>query len=232
MNQLSLKRIGVILTAFALLFGVASIFTIVHPYRHARAQYGATTVPGFISAANNAVVNAAIGSGGAVTNPASNFIVLVQGSTVYCSGSAQSFGQSTLVLPASTTVQIEWNCATEQLYAKRGVVGPGTVSPDSPGVPSTFLAPVFGVEVPLATVVCNATACGNGGNGSITDARPIAAFPGAGLPLNTTLQANLPSTNVTNGTMIFCTDCTTASACTAAGTGALAVRQNAAWKCF
>lgn len=227
------RRICTILAALFLLF-VASFGTrdIIRPSHKVRAQYGAVTVPGFAVSANNAVVNAAIGSGGAVTNPASNFIILIQGSTVYCGGSAQTFGQSTMTLPASATYQIEWNCATEQMYAKKGVVGPGTASPDQPGVPPTILAPVPGVEIPLATVVCNATACGNGGNGSITDARPVSAFPGAGLPLNTTLQANLPSTNVTNGTMIFCTDCTTASACTGAGTGALAVRQNAAWKCF
>lgn len=218
--------------AMALILAVAATLSGVLPYRPVHAQYGATTVPGFASAAVNAVVNAAIGSGGAVTNPASNFIMLVQGSTVYCSGSAQTFGQSTITLAASATYQIEWNCVNETLYAKKAVTGPGTSSPDQPGVPATFLAPVFGIEVPLATVVCNATACGNGGNGSITDARPLASFPGAGLPLNTTLQANLPSTNVTNGTVIFCTDCTTASACTGAGTGAMAVRQNAAWKCF
>lgn len=224
-----LNRIGVILSALALLFGVASVVSIVHLRPAVHAQL-ATGVPGFAVSANNAVVNAAIGSGGAVTNPASNFIVLVQGSTVYCGGSSQTIGQSTLTLYASTTFQIEWNCVVEQLYAKTPVLGPGT-SPTT-GLPNTYLAPLPGVEIPIATVVCNATACGNGGNGSITDARPVSVFPGAGLPLNTTLQANLPSTNVTNGTMIFCTDCTTASACTGAGTGALAVRQNAAWKCF
>lgn len=198
---------------------------------HVYAQ-NATQVPGFANAAANAVTNAAIGSGGAVTNPASNFLVLVQGSTIYCGGSAQTIGQSTVQLAASTTYQIEWNCLTEQLYAKVGVVYPGQLPTTSPGTPQTVLAPIANVEVPLATVVCNATACGNGGNGSITDNRPVSAFPGAGLPLNTTIQANLPTTNVTNGTVIFCTDCTTASACTGSGTGAMAVRQNGAWKCF
>lgn len=194
-------------------------------------QVGAAQVPGFFASGTNAVTNAAIGSGGAVTNPASNFLLLVQGSSIYFNGSVQTIGQSTLQLSASNTYLVVWNGISEQVYAKVGVTGPGSPA-GQPGVPATILAAIPGVEIPLATVVCNATACGNGGNGSITDARPVSAFPGAGIPLNTTLQANLPSTNVTNGTLIFCTDCTTASACTGAGTGALAVRQNNAWKCF
>src|SRR5256885_76939 len=177
-----LKRIGVILSALTLLFGVASLVSIVHPRPTVHAQLGATSIPGFAVSASNAVVNAAIGSGGAVTNPASNFIVLVQGSTVYCGGSAQSIAQSTITLYASTTFQIEWNCVVEQLYAKTPVIGPGT-SPTT-GLPNTILAPLPGVEIPIATVVCNATACGNGGNGSITDARPVSVFPGAGMALN------------------------------------------------
>lgn len=212
--------------------GVINYGPVSSPAPHVvHAQY-ATPVPGFFTIAGNAVTNTAIGSGGAVTNPASNFVMLIQGSTIYCNSADQTIGQSTMTLQANTTYQIEWNCFTEQLYAKTAVVSGGTPSPNQPGVPQTVLAPLAGVEIPLATVVCNATACGNGGNGSITDNRPVSAFPGAGLPLNTSIQANLPTTNVTNGTVIFCTDCTTASACTGAGTGAMAVRQNNAWKCF
>lgn len=223
-----------LVSVLAVILGVAGGFlaSTSTPTHSVHAQFGPAQVPGFFASAQNAVINAAIGSGGAVTNPASNFLILIQGSGIYCNGSYQIIPQSTINLIANKTFQIEWNCLSEGLYAKTGVVGPGTSSPDQPGVPPTILFPLAGVEVPLATVVCNATACGNGGNGSITDARPLSFFPGAGMPLNTTLQANLPSTNVTNGTMIFCTDCTTASACTAAGAGALAVRQNGAWKCF
>lgn len=43
-------------------------------------------------------------------------------------------------------------------------------------------------------------------------------------------QANLPA--AANGSMIYCSDCTTASACTGGGTGAFASRQNGAWKCL
>jgi hypothetical protein len=228
-----LRRIGYCLATLVVLFGVASGIIIIHPAHHTHAQFiGATQVPGFFSGGVNAVVNAAIGNAGAVTNPASNSLMLIQGGSVYCNSSVQTIGQSTINLSLSTTYLLVWNCNTEQLYAKTAVTGPGSpVSTTSVGTPATILAPTGG-EISLATVVCNATACGNGGNGSITDARSTVFFPGAGMALNTTLQANLPSTNVTNGTMIFCTDCTTASACTGAGTGALAVRQNAAWKCF
>lgn len=227
MNQF--RRVGAILIAIAVICSAAVL--IVRPRHSASAQFvGATQVPGFFGGGVNAVVNTAIGNAGAITNPASNSILLIQGGSVYCSSSVQTIGQSTINLSLSTTYLLVWNCNTEQLYAKTAVTGPGTPT-TTPGTPATILAPTGG-EISLATVVCNATACGNGGNGSITDARSTVFFPGAGMPLNTTLQANLPSTNVTNGTMIFCTDCTTASACTGAGTGALAVRQNAAWKCF
>jgi hypothetical protein len=220
-------------TALLTIMTFASLALFLATYDGEKRVYAQATYPtGFYAAASNAVVNTAIGSGGAVTNPASNFLMLVQGSTIYCGGSAQTIAQSTIQLAASNTYLIVWNCITEALYAKTAVTGPGSPSPNQPGVPATILAPVPGVEIPLATVVCGTTNCGNTGNGTITDARPVAAFPGAGMPFNTTLQANLPTTNVTNGTMIFCTDCTTASACTGSGTGAMAFRQNGAWKCF
>lgn len=222
------------IAALALLIGAAIGLTLLPNGPAERRIYGqavgASGVPGLFATASNAVVNAAVGNAGAVTNPASNFLLLVQGGSIYFNGSVQTIGQSTVQLAASNTYLIVWNGQTEQVYAKTAVTGPG--SSTTVGTPATILAPIAGLEIPLATVVCNATACGNGGNGSITDARPVGAFPGAGMALNTTLQANLPSTNVTNGTLIFCTDCTTASACTGAGTGALAVRQNNAWKCF
>lgn len=198
---------------------------------------GAASVPGFSAQAANAVTNAAIGSAGAVTNPSSNFVLLVQGGPVYCGGSEQTFGQSTLTLQASNTYQIEWNCASESLYAKTAVTLPGGQSgTTAPGTPGTFLAPIPNVEVPLATVVCNATACGNGGNGSITDARPVSAFPGSGTPLNTSTFANLPTTNVTDGTLILCSGCTQPTTgsvtCTTGAVPVLAVRVNSTWRCY
>ncbi len=222
-------RIAVMFVALAVAAGCLVGIHLTQPSKVNAQFVGATQVPGFFSGGVNAVVNTAVGNAGAITNPASNGIVLIQGGSVYCNTSVQSIGQSTINLSLSTTYLAVWNCNTEQLYVKTAVTGPGTGS--TPGTPATILAPTSG-EISLATIVCNATACGNGGNGSITDARSSVFFPGAGIPLNTTLQANLPSTNVTNGTVIFCTDCTTASACTGAGTGAMAVRQNSAWKCF
>lgn len=196
---------------------------------------GAAQVPGFAASASNAVTNAAIGSALAVTNPAANFLVLVQGGPVYCNSALAEIGQSTIQLSASTTYLVVANCAQQTVYAKTAVTGPGSPSPNQPGVPATLLAAIPGLEVPIATIVCNATACGNGGNGSITDARPLANFPGAGTPLNTSINANLPTTNVSNGTIIYCTDCTLAAApnaaCTGAGTGAMAIRTNGVWVC-
>jgi len=199
---------------------------------------GASNVPGFAANGANAVVNAAVGAVGAVTNPAANFLVLVQGGPVYCAGSEQIFGQSTIQLAASTTYQIEWNCGSEQLYAKTAVVlpgGQGGAPGVAPGTPGTFLAPIANVELALATVVCNATACGNGGQGSITDARSASNFPGSGTPLNTSTFANLPTSNVTDGTMIICSSCTQPAAgatCTSGATNVLAVRLGGAWRCI
>jgi len=46
-------------------------------------------------------------------------------------------------------------------------------------------------------------------------------------------QASLPTpANTKNGSMVYCSNCNAASACTITGTGALAVLQNGAWKCF
>lgn len=203
---------------------------------YAQTLGGAAYVPGFYAGATNAVQNAAIGSAGAVTNPASNFLMLVQGGPVYFNGSEQMIGQSSLQLAASNTYLIVWNGLTEQLYAKTAVTGPGQVPTNPPGTPATILAALPNVEVPIATVVCNATACGNGGNGSITDARPLGNFPGSGTPLDTSTFANLPTTNVTDGTLLICSSCTqptTGSAtCTSGAANVLAARVGAAWRCY
>lgn len=229
-----MKRI--LSTAFVL---VAALLLSLVSFKDGKAQFvGAVQVPGFYAPASNAVINTAIGSALAVTNPASNFLMLVQGGPVYCNGAIAEIGQSTIQLTANNTYLIVANCSQQNVYAKTAVVGPGssgTSTAGTPPPPNSVLAAIPGLEVAVATVVCNATACGNGGNGSITDNRPLGSFPGAGTPLNTSINANLPTTNVSNGTMIYCTDCTLTSgttvACVGSGTGALAVRINGTWIC-
>jgi len=222
-----------ITTALAgLLCALAIMFVATSHVRPAHAQFGPTSVPGFVGA-NNSTANAAIGTSGTVTNPASNFTIQVQGGPIYCNGSQGTMATSNLTLPASSTRLIVFNCPQELLYAKGAVTGPGTSSPDQPGVPASLLYAVPGVEVPIATVVCNATACGNGGNGSITDARPVGLFP-AGTMVNSSTFANLPT--VPDGTVITCTSCTqptTGSAtCTTGAAVVLAARVGGAWRCF
>lgn len=194
---------------------------------------GAAQVPGFAAGASNAAAPAVIGNALNVTNPASNFLVLVQGGPVYCNGALAEIGQSTIQLAASTTYLIVANCAQQNVYAKTAVTGPGSVvGTSSVGTPATLLAAIPGLEVPVATVVCNATACGNGGNGTITDNRPLNSFPALGTPLNTIPFANLSTTNATDGSIIYCSTCAVATApCTGASTGALAIRVNATWRC-
>jgi hypothetical protein len=198
---------------------------------------GAAQVPGFAAAATNASAPAAIGNALAVTNPASNFLVLVQGGPLYCNGALAEIGQSTIQLAASTTYLIVGNCAQQVVYAKTGVTGPGSVvGTSSVGTPASLLFAIPGVEVPVATVVCNATACGNGGNGSITDNRPLANFPALGTPLNTIPFANLSTTNATDGSIILVTGATqptTGSAtCTSGAANVFAARVAATWRCY
>lgn len=50
------------------------------------------------------------------------------------------------------------------------------------------------------------------------------------MTLASVTQANLGSP--ANGTIVFCSDCAPASACTGSSTGAFAARQNGAWKCL
>lgn len=222
------------ISAVLFIVGMATLLLFVPQPKSDRiyAQFvGSAQVPGFTAAASNAVVNAAIGNALLVTNPASNFLMLIQGGPVYCSSALAEIGQSTLQLQASTTYEIVANCAQQTIYAKTAVTGPGSPV-GQPGVPASILAPIAGLEVPIALVVCGTTNCGNTANGTITDQRPVANFPGAGTPLNTLAFANLPTTNVSNGTVIYCDTCAVATApCTGASTGALAIRVNATWRC-
>lgn len=234
-----IRKIFGVLTFAALALGLA--FAPKPNSDRVYAQFiGSTQIPGYAVGATNATVNAAIGSALAVTNPASNFLELVQGGPVDCNGAQQEVAQSTLQLQASTTYLVVVNCGQGgTVYAKTAVTGPGsngTNAINGPGAPAQILAAIPGVEIPIATVVCNATACGNGGNGTITDNRPVAAFPGAGHPLNTSTFANLPTSNVTDGTMILCTSCTTlttgSATCTSGAANVLAVRVGGAWRCY
>lgn len=173
-----MKKLIVIVSCLALL----SIALVVMPTHHVKAQVGGVaTVVGGITPVNQFQNSSATGLAGAVTNPSSNFVVQVAGGPVFYGGNIQTIAQVQLTLPASSTNLIVWNGLNEQLYAKQAVTGPGsngTNAINGPGVPTAllFADPTRG-EIPIATVVCNATACGNGGNGSITDNRPLASFP-------------------------------------------------------
>ena len=233
-----IRKIASVLTFLALAVGLA-----LAPKPKSDRIYaqfvGASNVPGYAAAGSNAVINAAIGSALAVTNPASNFLILVQGGPIYCNSAQFEIGQSTIQLVASTTYLIVANCAQQTVYAKTAVTGPGsqgTNAINGPGFPAQILAPIAGLEIPIATVVCGNTNCGNTANGTITDNRPVANFPGAGHPLNTSTFANLPTTNVTDGTMILCSGCTTlttgSATCTTGASPVLAVRVGGAWRCY
>lgn len=219
-----LKRIGIVLTALALLFGVAAGVSIIHP-RHARAQIGATGVPGFYAFGSSAFPpTLTAGQAGTVTNT-SGLIIQIDGGPVFCSGNQSNISESLMTLTANKTFMVVYNCPQDALYAKVGVVGPGTASPDQPGVPSTVLAPIFGVEIPLATVVCGASTCA-----TITDVRPTSQFPSGVQQLGSVTFANLPAT-MPNGSLIYCSNCTIANPCATAGTGAVAKRITGAWVC-
>lgn len=201
------KKLFAVVTLFALI-AVAGYLL---PVRKSIAQV--VTVVGQVVGSNQFQQSVATGLAGAVTNPASNFIINVAGGPVYFNGAMTWIGQSTMTLAASQTYLVVWNGTQEQLYAKQAVTGPGS-SGTSVGIPTSLLFAIPNVEIPLATVVCNATACGNGGNGSITDARPLAAFP-AGIYVGGHLnQAAAGTTSAGAGTMQSSAGICTASAAT------------------
>jgi len=229
-----LRQAIAIITAIALL--VVSSFIISN--RVARAQ-NATQVPGFFALESNLYPAATTtGQGGTVTNPSSNFVIDISGGPVYCSGDTGFISPGSMTLAASTTFLVVYNCAQGRVYSKTAVTGPGssgTSQLNQPGNPASILYALAGIEVPLSTVVCNATACGNGGNGSITDSRSTSQFGPTGPYLSGYTFSGLPST-AADGVIIMCTGCTQPTAgsatCTTGSADVLAARMAGAWRCF
>jgi hypothetical protein len=221
------------LAALVVFFALIALAGVLLPAGWLKAQVGGvTTVVGGQTGTNLLPVATATGAGGAVTNPAANFVVQVAGGPIYFGGSEQIVASQQLTLPASSTNLLVWNGFSEQVYNKQAVTGPGS---SGVGIPAAVLYADPGRgELALATVVCNATACGNGGNGSITDNRSVSNFP-AGLAVPSSTFANLPTTHVA-GTLLLCTSCATpASAmatCTSGANAILAIDSGSAWNCF
>lgn len=235
---MNLKRVSAI--ALVLVLSVAAVFLLVPASKvkivrsvHAQSQWGATTPIGFAAAAVNFVpLTTSTGAAGTVTNVASNFLIQVDGGPVWCNGGQDQIPEDNIQLAASTTYLIVYNCGINAVYAKTAITAPGNApGPGGVGIPTQLLFAANG-EVALATVVCNATACGNGGNGSITDNRNVNLFP-VGHMLTQVTFANLPAT-YPNGAMVYCSTCTLPAApatCVGAGTGSIAFRINGAWVC-
>ena len=223
----------------ATLLAVAVSFIIAFGNAPVNAQFSGVNpayVPGFFALAGNQTnfqPAVTTGAAGTVTNPASNFLMQIDGGPIFCGGGEDNITESNVTLAASTTFLVVYNCGNNTVYAKTAVTGPGS-STTSTGIPATILAAIPGVEVALATVVCNATACGNGGNGSITDSRSAANFPN-GKQLSKIAFASL-NASAPDGAMVLCTSCTvltTGSAtCTSGAGNVLAVRVTGAWRCY
>ena len=220
----SVKRISICLVVLLLLLGggLAGL-KLVHP-RHAHAQWGASLPIGFAAGAVNfAPLTSTTGAAGTVTNT-SGFLMQVDGGPVWCNGGQDQIPEDNVSLFANTTFLIVYNCLQNAVYAKTGVTGPGSAGTISPGTPTSLLFAANG-EVALATVVCGASTCG-----TITDNRPLAAFPVATM-MTTVTFANLPAT-YPNGGVVYCSNCLLASSpCSGASTGAMALRVNGAWRC-
>lgn len=167
------RKLSAVVTLFALL-SLALYLTPAH--KLIAQQLGVATVVGGVTPVNQFQNASATTLAGAVTNPASNFVVQIAGGPIYFAGVISDLAQSQLTLPANSTNLIVFNGTNQQVYSKQGITGPGS-SGTSVGIPTSLLFATPNVEVPLATVVCNGTACGNGGNGSITDNRPLVNFP-------------------------------------------------------
>ena len=216
MKKLNARTLGITAAVLVIVGCVSMAFWPVH---HAKAQQGGVaTVVGGVTPVNQFAQAAATGLAGAVTNPSSNFVVQVAGGPIYFGGGIQDIAQVQLTLPASSTNLIVWNGFQEILYSKQAVTGPGsngTSAINGPGFPTQllFADPTRG-EIPIATVVCNATACGNGGNGSITDNRPLAAFPAGQYVGGHLNQSAAGTTSAGAGTMPSTAGICTASAAT------------------
>lgn len=111
---------------------------------------------------------ATIGGSGLVTNP-SGLIAQVAAGPIICGSVTADIPPLQMTLLANTSYIIVYNCSANQVYARTGVVGPGSAT-GSPGVPNTILVPSAS-EVPLATVVAGASSL------TVTDARVPALFP-------------------------------------------------------
>lgn len=196
---------------------------------------GATQVPGFFAlAVNSTTFSPALttGAAGTVTNPSVGFVLQIDGGPLYCAGGEDNLTESNLTLAPNNTYLIVYNCNSNSVYAKTAITGPGS-SGTSVGIPNQILAAIPGVEVALATVVCSATACGNG-SGSITDARSTIYFPN-GKQLSKIAFASL-NASAPDGAMVICSSCTQPAAgsvtCTSGAVAVLAVRVAGAWRCF
>jgi hypothetical protein len=206
-------RILACIAVVALLAGAALLITPHAMFVHAQ-QTGIATVVGGVTPSNQFAQTVSTGLAGAVTNPSSNFVIQVAGGPIYFGGGIQDIAQAQMTLLASNTYLVVWNGVTQILYAKQAVTGPGSSGTVPPGVPTSLLYPVTNVEIPLATVVCNATACGNGGNGSITDNRPLSAFPAGQYVGGHLNQSAAGTTSAGAGTMPSTAGICTASAAT------------------
>ena len=220
MNHVHIRRVLAITTVFTL--AVIGLFSFSHGPKRIYAQ--ATTPFGYVGPTNLFPPTSATGAAGTVTNT-SGVLMQIDGGPIYCSGNQSSIAESNITLAVNQTYLIVYNCPQETLYAKQGVVGPGS-SGTSAGVPTSLLYAIAGIEVPIATVVCGASTCA-----TITDNRPLSLFPSGAVQTGSVTFANLPAT-FPNGAALYCSNCTVASApCTGASTGAMALRVNGAWRC-
>lgn len=143
-----------------------------------------STAPGQVKAVNNLAPTAGAqmaNAGGIVSNP-SGLTIQASAATIFCGGAFADMGLVQLKGLANTSYQIVYNCATNKVYGKTAVVGPGSVGTSAlnqPGNPALLLAPVPGVEIGLANVVCGASTCA-----TITDIRIPAQFTNGGVVSN------------------------------------------------
>jgi hypothetical protein len=150
-----------LLLVLLLAFGMNLLFPV-----HAQ---GPSTVPGQIFSSQLFPAANLTNVGGIVTNTGTT-VMAVTPAAVFCNGAEQSLAPVTLTLNINTTYMIVYNCPLNIVYAKTGVVGPGSGT-GTAGQPSILLSAVPNVEIPLATVVCGAATCP-----TITDNRPTTAF--------------------------------------------------------
>lgn len=206
-----------------------------------------------LGSVTDVAVGSYLRSGGASTVPLWSTLILPNAATanqvVYATG-ANTWGAGTgltfdgSILAVTTTTDVSGLTVTGSGVAKRPFI---TLQRSDSTTSAVFAGVQFNNSLGNGMAQITVTADGAADSGfiaflttpttgslaerlRITSAGATVVAGSNIVTLGSVVQASLGTP--ANGTLIYCSDCNTATACTAGGTGALASRQAGAWKCL